>query len=758
MTNRGRGYEILLCAVAFAAFACSADEKELVTVGDGAIGSGLDGGGAGAGGPGPGAGGTRGTVGGAGHSGGGMAGGMDVDAGAGGSGPDVPGLETLRLEPAKRTVRDAGVAPGEITTFKAIGTFASGEEDLTKTVAWSLSEPGLGSLKAGRFTSAGIGGESLVRARASGIEATAMLEVVLDVDTVADGAPDGIRDLFPEDTKGDMVVDDETLRVVYPSHETMFPRNLERVDHQWRADPALDRFEVRFQSPIATVRYYTADRHLLPDLDGWRWIAHTHAGRSLELTVRGVASTAPDMVVRSQSVTLYYSRSEVIGALYYWSTGAQGVMKATISSAVATKFFTDPAGTDTTCVACHTVSRNGRKLSAGYGGERLRAITVPDRSLLIPADPMASGPEYAWGTFDPPADRLLYAAKGVLHMLDANTGAALSPVVLPDMHGATHPDWAPNGKHVAIAYGAEGLGSKGVQGTSVARISQKADGTLGDPEVLLASVDNKSDTLVFPSYTPDSKWIAFARAVGGSKDNETSTLALLPAAGGDPVSLVRLNERVRDEDLVFNVGNNMPTWAPSTEPGVFWIAFTSVRAYGDVLPAGQDQLWAAAIDPAKIGTGEDPSYAAFWLPFQDLAEGNHRAFWAIDTEAECPSDKEICDDLDNDCDGVVDESCCTPKDEVCDGKDNDCDGVKDEGCECSGSEVCDNAKDDDCDGRTDEGCATGGSGGAGGSGGSEPMCPTPLCPSGVQPCGVPCLDPCPTNFMCLGGCCERQVE
>src|SRR6185436_19308294 len=104
-----------------------------------------------------------------------------------------------------------------------------------------------------------------------------------------------------------MVVDDDTLRIIYPSDETMFPRNLERVDHQWRADGALDRFEVRFESDVASIRYYTSDLHLLPDSQGWRWIAHTHAGRSLELTVRGVSSAAPDTVVRSQTITLYYS-------------------------------------------------------------------------------------------------------------------------------------------------------------------------------------------------------------------------------------------------------------------------------------------------------------------------------------------------------------------------------------------------------------------------------------------------------------------
>ena len=34
-----------------------------------------------------------------------------------------------------------------------------------------------------------------------------------------------------------------------------------------------------------------------------------------------------------------------------------------------------------------------------------------------------------------------------------------------------------------------------------------------------------------------------------------------------------------------------------------------------------------AIDPAKVAVGDDPSYAAFCLPFQDLTTSNHIAQW-----------------------------------------------------------------------------------------------------------------------------------
>ena len=513
--------------------------------------------------------------------------------------------------------------------------------------------------------------------------------------------------------------------VIYPSHETMFPLNVSHIRHDYTAADN-DLFELRFVGPKTSVSVFTSSLTWTPTEEQWDWIAESNRGASVELVVSGLDSSAPSDAWSSAPITLYFSDSAVEGAIYYWSTGTKGIMRATVGNPIPEKFYTDPTATDADqCAACHTLSRDGKRLAVGYNGERLREVSVPERETIVggetaAADPMMPDPAKmpgmmpkppkgmmgegmasAWTTFSPDGEMLLVAANGILTLIDSDTGATIGDgagvVPLPAGAVATHPDWAATGDRVAIALGTKG-GNKEVEAGSIAILTYDG-GSWGAPEVVIPSTD-ANDNNFFPVWSPDSKYLAYVHAVGKSKDAVTAELRLFEVATSKIISMKRLNQRVNNEDGVLNTGNSMPTWAPSTKQGTFWLAFSSTRAYSIVRPIDKDkdQIWIAAVDPSA----EDPSYAGFWAPFQSTEEGNHRAFWthaSEDTQCRCV---DVCGDaLDNDCDGTADEKDCAvcQPEEICgDGIDNDCDCLIDD---CN-LEICDDGIDNDGDGNVDK--------------------------------------------------------
>jgi hypothetical protein len=296
---------------------------------------------------------------------------------------------------------------------------------------------------------------------------------------------------------------------------------------------------------------------------------------------------------------------------------------------------------------------------------------------------------------------LLVAANGIMTLIDSDTGETIGDnagvVPIPADTIATHPDWSALGDRVVFTLGTNG-GNKDVEGGSIALLPYD-NGVWGEPEIIVEST-GADDNNFFPVWSPDSRHIAYVNAPGKSKDAVAATLRLIPAEGGDPIIMTRINERVNNEDGVIDIGNSMPTWAPSTRPGTFWLAFSSLRAYSVVRPQDdkEDQIWIAAIDPDAV----DPGFSAFWAPFQNIEDGNHRAFWThADEDTQCGCVDRCDDGLDNDCNGTADDDQCVVCEatEICgDGIDNDCNCVTDN---CN-DEICGDGIDNDGDGLTDD--------------------------------------------------------
>jgi len=110
----------------------------------------------------------------------------------------------------------------------------------------------------------------------------------------------------------------------------------------------------------------------------------------------------------------------------------------------------------------------------------------------------------------------------------------------------------------------------------------------------------------------------------------------------------------RDEHLSF-----YPTVSPVAAGGYFWVFFTSRRNYGNVLVDPNDapaskKIWVSAI--AIGGTpGIDASHPAFYLPGQELASGNIRAFATL---APCKATGQSCTSGIDCCGGACNGGSC----------------------------------------------------------------------------------------------------
>lgn len=518
-------------------------------------------------------------------------------------------------------------------------------------------------------------------------------------------APDEVDALFTNTARNPAGTDGaKEPEIVYPSHETMFPINVSRARFEW-SEPSADlAYELRFEGEKTTVLIYTAGTDLTPTEEQWEWVAESNRGGAVRFTVTALDPTDSGSAWASATIDIHFSDAAVPGAIYYWSTGTSGVMRARMEDSVSQKFYTNPSAPDSEeCVACHTMSRDGRRMAMGYAGENLRTIDVDSLDVVVP-QPMQETRKIGWSTFSPDGELLLVSEKGVLRLLQSDTGEPVGAnegvVPLPSGQLASMPDWSALGDKVAFAMSAGKVGNKEIEAASIAVVNYD-QGAWGDVTVLVQS-QGADDNNFFPAWSPDSAWIAYVNAEGKSKDAVTATIRMIPANGGAPRDLTRMNERVSSEEGVVDIGNSMPRWAPSTRPGIFWLAFSSLRAYATLRPRDdkEDQIWIGAIDPSATG---DMSYAAFWGPFQSIEDGNHRAFWTVsdeDRDRQCLC-VDICDDgIDNNCNGTADEgscSVCGPT-EICDdGIDNNCNCVVDE---CS-DEICDDNIDNDGDGLID---------------------------------------------------------
>ncbi|GAB4511013.1 MAG: hypothetical protein Tsb0020_28670 [Haliangiales bacterium] len=592
----------------------------------------------------------------------------------------IDGLQSLTLsaESAQFTLDGGQPSAIEIT---ATGTFASGASDTVDNarLMWAVAradDTPAGEIEAGLLQPYPSAGGTVTVSASDGC-VTGSLELAFVLEVAIGDTP-----TTPEDWAGTPVTDEPAPSLVYPSDQTRFPRNIYRILFQWQG-AGHSEFRLTFAGAGSTVTVYSDGLHPdCEDADGagcweadelaWSYIAGSNAGETVTLTVDALdRSTTPPTVRRAQAATLGFSRRDVEGAIFYWSTTSAGIRRANIAAATPEDYITGKPGTayedgdEVECVACHVVSRDGRYIAAPVSAGSGKSLWIMEVTTSAPPTPMVKQVDdtegHGFATIAPDNEYLALTWKDKAWLVRRDDGSYVEDIPFGELE-ATHPDWSPSGEYIVFATGkGDGPGD-----ASIARIAFHGVGDWGTPEILVPAEDGATN--LFPMFSPAGDWIAYSRGEGGHGD-PAAQLFVVAADSGAPIELINANRVVSNQLTDGQHQNSLPTWAPSGD--LEWVAFNSKRAYGVVQDKDMQQIWVAAIDLDKAASGEDPSYPAFRIPFQGLNEDNHRAYWTQDVRDDAPppvdagppeeADAGPCVATGDTCDPVND-TCCDSRD------------------------------------------------------------------------------------------------
>jgi len=245
-------------------------------------------------------------------------------------------------------------------------------------------------------------------------------------------------------------------------------------------------------------------------------------------------------------------------------------------------------------------------------------------------------------------------------------------------------------------------------GGSLYTLPYTGNGAFGTPAVFLAS---NGENNYYPSYSPDGQFVVFDRApqntsvsmINGctgtspevfcpndSFSNPAARLMLMPnVAASTPIDLQKANGSAASAPLPLS--NSWPRWSPFVQTyrgnSLLWVAFSSTRDYGvrvrnhlsgmyqcyppdsyELAGAAhhttfaaqcqQPKLWMAAINLSEV-KDTDPSFPAFFLPFQDITTHNHTPQWTQQVVTMPLVDAGVCVGNGGNC--MTDPSaCCAP--------------------------------------------------------------------------------------------------
>ncbi|MSQ82777.1 MAG: hypothetical protein EXR77_07655 [Myxococcales bacterium] len=596
----------------------------------------------------------------------------------------VGALASLTISPAKPSLAAPwGAKPTQ--QFSAQAVLGDGTTSPIAIDKWQLDPPTAGTIDAnGLFTLSGtFGGVVKIFAHHKTVCAQANLTIKVTILDASSEATSGVGAVV---TAAKVTDSPTAFSFLYPPDNAMAAKDFApiTVQFQYQAAMGANAMNIRFDSDFAQVdiaggNTWKQAKGYAVTISASTWQLLFAFPQVKSWSVRLMAASTNGKViaggpVQSNARTFHVSQQKAGGAVYYWNTSLMAVRVLEQGKLNAVTIPT-PGGL---CAGCHSISPDGSTVAVSFMAQGMSTMSMAlftAKSGNVPkwlhanaktklAASFTISAAFSMAYFGPNDKRLVVpssqssfplSAPPKLLAIDLLKGTSTELVKGGDLGQQGFPTWSPDGNLVVYA-SAKDVGQGFAANQPTALYSVPFNNGQGGQATALVGASDAGIYQFYPAFTIDGQWVAYNRATktaascpqnanananpnggpgnadSGTYDNCDADLWIIKPNGGKAIRLDLANGQTGP-----GLTNSWPTFGSvgTVGPGdMYWMAFSSRRDYGFLHTASgptspaTPQIWIAAIDPVALAQGKDGSFAALWLPGQDMSAGCHIARWA----------------------------------------------------------------------------------------------------------------------------------